>query len=647
MRLTASLLLLVLTANPSLGQGQDPKRDFTTALGSVTDALEGRFGDDPSRVTAGLSALEKALVAWDNTIRRYEASVADERAKSSSQNATRLHVGMALTLAERGRTDDALKQLDAAISLSPRDVDAHTLLGLVYSQLTSNDAAATNAFRAAVAADPTAPLQRYLLAKQLADQGSLEEAATVGLQLRTDTRSPDAPDRSPFLRLSLIPEVPSIEPYFPHGRYAAAFGLLARGQYEAAVTALKAAAVADPLVSPPEASGPDLTQAGAALRDGDTATALAALDRVRETAPTWSEVHRLRGIVLVADERVADGVTAFQEALRLTPMNERAHLALADAFVQEERYDEADAALRTAIAEVPQSPRLHHARARVLQRKGLYPEALTELDRALSLQPSLPLLGMNSVYDTIATLRRARQEYAEATTAFSRRVNLVPNDAAAHRDLGDIFFRQGLDELAWTEFAIAEAMAPRDVATQAALAQLHLRAGRNAEAIAAARRMIQLDPTHAQAHFVLGTALMRMDQTDEGTRELDTFARLQASEADARKLQLELAGLRREAEVSTREGDHAKAVAFLRQAVEKDPKSAGAHVALGAALLRAGLAAEAVERLQTAAGLGAYGEVYRHLADAYAALGQTEQSARARDVYARIRRENLRQAGRQ
>ena len=647
MRLTATLLFLVVTTSPSLGQGQDPKREFTTAVGSVTAALEGRFGDDPPRVTDGLAALDRALAGWDENVRRLEASIAGELAKSSSASATRLHVAMALTLAERGRVDDALKQLTAAISLSPRDVDAHTVLGLVHSQLTSNAAAATSAFREALAADPAAPLQRYLLAKQLADEGALVEAAAVGARLRTDTRSPDAPDRAPFLRINLIPEVPSIEPYFPHGRYAAAFALLAQGQYEAAVKSLKAATAADPLLSPPEAVGSDLTQAGTALRDGDIATALAALDRVRQAAPTWSEAHRLRGIVLVADDRVADGVAAFQQALRLAPGNERAHLALADAFMQEERYDEADAALRAAIAEVPGSPRLHHERARVLQRQGLYPEALTEIGRALSLQPSLPLLGMNSVYDTIAKLWRSQQAFDEATVAFSRRVNLVPNDAAAHRDLGDLFFRQGLDELAWTEFAIAEALAPRDVATQAALAQLHLRAGRNAEAIAAARRMIQLDPTHAQAHFVLGTALMRMDQTDEGTRELDTFARLQASEAEEQKQLLELAGFRREAEISAREGDHAKAVVFLSRIVERDPKSAGAHVALGVALLRAGRAAEAVERLQTAAGLGAYGEVYRHLADAYAALGQADQSARARDVYTRIRRERLRQAGRQ
>lgn len=646
-RLIASVLLLVtLVERPASAQDQNPRRRFTEALGSVTAALEGRFGDDAARVSAGLTALESALSDWDDTIARNQASLVAELAKSSPPTRVRLHVGMALTLAERGRVDDALKELDAAIALAPRDVDAHTVLGLVHSQLTSNGQAALSALRMAVAADPSAPLQRYLLVKRLADQGALEEAGTIGLPLRTDTRSSEAPDRTPFLRIPLIPEVPGIEPYFPLGRYTEAFVLLARGRYEAGVASLQSAAATDPLLAPPAGVAVDLALAGAALRDGGTTATLAALDRVRQAAPAWSEGHRLRGLALVADERDAEGIAEFQEALRLAPGDERSHLALADALMARQRHDDADAALRTAIATVGLSPRLHYALGRVLQRQGRYPEALDAFRRSLSVQPPLPLLGMNSVYDTVATLHRARQEFAEATRAFAVRASLVPNDVSAHRDLGDIYFRQGLDDVAWNELALAEALAPRDVATQAALAQLHVRAGRNAEAVAAARRILRLEPAHAQAHFVLGTALMRMDQTEAGTRELDAFARLQAAEADERALQLELSGFRREAEVSAGLGDHATAVDFLGRIVGKTPKSASAHEALGVALLRAGRPDAAVDALQAAIGLGAYGDVYRHLADAYAALGQTDQSSRAREVYLRIRRDRLREAAR-
>ena len=643
MRRTGLVLLVLVAARPSLAQTQNPKQLFAAALGGVTAALEGRFGDDANRVQQSLASLEASLSSWDQAIRSLEASIAGELANATPQAATRLHLALALALAERGRIDEALAQLGKAIDRAPRDVDANTVLGLVHSQLTSNAAAAVSAFRNAVAGDPNAPLQRYLLVKQLADQGAIEEAAAVGQPLRADTRNPDAPDRSPFLRIHLIPERSGVEPYFPPVRYVEALALMSRSRYDAGLAALRLAAATDPLLSAPDAARADLQHAGVALRNGDTAAALTALDRARPVAPTWGEWHRLRAVALVADERMDEAIAAFKEALRLAPLDERAHLALADSYSQQQRYDEADAALQSAIAALPTSPKLHHARALVLQRQGLYPEALAEFDKALSLEPSLPLLGKNSVYETVATLRRARQEFTAAAVAFARRVDLVPNDVKAHRDLGDIYFRQGLDDLAWTEFAIAEALAPRDVATQAALAQLHLRAGRNLEAVTTARRIIQLSPTDVQAHFVLGTALIRLDQTDEGTRALDTFARLEAADAEARSRQLALAALRREAEVAAGEGNHARAVTLLEQIVEQEPTSAGAHLALGVALIKAGRAAEAVDRLQAAAGLGADGDVYRHLADAYAQIGAADQSARAREVYARIRRERLRE----
>lgn len=647
MGIAVAVLLILLRAGPAGGQTTDPKRDFTTALGRVTSTLEGRFGDDSVRLAGALDALERALAGWDQAIARTAATIASQLPSAAPANAVRMRIALSLALAERGQVDAAVQQLGLAVAGAPRDVDAHTVLGLVHAQLTGNAAAATGAFRTAMAGDPAAPLQRYLLAKQLADQGALDEAAAVAEAVRVDVRSGDAPDRAPFLRLHLIPEVPGLEPYFPAAHYLPSFVMLAQGKYSEAVSALRTAVESDPAAAPPPVIGPALAEAGTALRDGDTAAALAALDRASQAAPIFGDVHRLRGIVLAADERYDDAEQAFAQALRGWPAHERAHLALADVLVEQAKYDQAAATLGRAIAAVPASARLHHALGRVLQRQGAYPEAIQELERALALAPPLPLLGLNSVYGTIATLRRARQELPEATAAFARRVDLVPNSVEAHRDLGDIYFRQGLDDLAWTELAIAEALAPRDVATQAALAQLHLRAGRYADAAASARRVIGLDATHAQAHYVLGTALVRSDQPEEGARALETFRRLDAAETAIRLTQLELNAWQREAVVSAARGDQAGAVALLGQVVARDPTSPDARVALGVALIKAGRAADAVEELQTAAGLGAASVVYRHLADAYEALGDTAQSQRARAVYANVRRERLRQAGRQ
>ncbi len=647
MRALIAIVLACLATLPALAQPGDPKRAFTEALGRFSVALAGRFADDGARITSSLAAMDEALARWDDAVRRSRTSAAALIEKSPGAAAARARVATAILLAERGLTSEAIGLLNEAITQSPRDVDAHTVLGLIHTQLVPNAAAAGNAFRQAVAGDPAAPLQRYLLAKYLADQGATDEAAAVGLALRTDTRPADAPDRAPFVRIHLIPEVPGIEPFFPPELYAQAFVMLAQADYQTALAMLHAAAKADRLTAAPAAAAPGLTQAGAALRNGDVASAVAALDGVRQAAPPWTEALRLKAVALVAGGQIAEGIAAFREAIRLTPKEERAYVDLAETLIQEARYQEADEVLSEGVAAVPSSSRLRYLRGQARQRAGRLPEALADYEFALGLHPFLPLLGMNSLHDSIATLYRQQQAFPEATKAFARRVDLVPNRPEAHRDLADLYSRQGLEDLAWTELAMAEALAPRDVATQAALAQLHLRGARHTDAAAAARRAIQIDPSHVQAHYVLGTALVRSGQEDQGLRELETFQRLETQAAQARQLEFELGGLRREAMVRSGEGDHARAVALLTQALEKDAKSAAAHLELGVALLKAGRYQDAVDRLQAAAGMGASGEVYRHLADAYDGLGQTEQSLRARGVYAGILRDRLRRAGSQ
>src|SRR5688500_3323532 len=242
MRNLIAIALAGLATFSTFAQPTDPKRAFTEALGRFSVALSGRFADDGSRITSSLVAMDEALARWDDAMRRSRAAADALIEKSSGAAAARVRVATALTLAERGLTSEAIGLLNEAITQSPRDVDALTVLGLIHTQLAPNATAAGSAFRQAVAGDPGAPLQRYLLAKYLADQGATDDAAAVGLALRTDTRPADGPDRAPFVRIHLIPELPGIEPFFPPDLYAQAFVMLAQADYQTALGMLHAAA---------------------------------------------------------------------------------------------------------------------------------------------------------------------------------------------------------------------------------------------------------------------------------------------------------------------------------------------------------------------------------------------------------------------
>jgi predicted Zn-dependent protease len=102
--------------------------------------------------------------------------------------------------------------------------------------------------------------------------------------------------------------------------------------------------------------------------------------------------------------------------------------------------------------------------------------------------------------------------------------------------------------------------------------------------------------------------------------------------------------MRREAAVSAAAGDHEKAIALLRKVVDADPAIAGSLLDLGFALIDGSRHGEAVPYLLKAVELGAHFEVHRHLAAAYAVLGQTAESRQQRALYEQLKRDDLRHA---
>jgi predicted Zn-dependent protease len=136
-----------------------------------------------------------------------------------------------------------------------------------------------------------------------------------------------------------------------------------------------------------------------------------------------------------------------------------------------------------------------------------------------------------------------------------------------------------------------------------------------------------------------------MGNADEGKRELDVYQRLQADATAARSRQLEIDGFRRDASLSIVNGEFGKAIALLRQALERDPQAAQSQLDLGLALLKAGQPAEAVEHLTAAVSRQNSDDAHEYLSEAYSALGRREDAERERAIAVRMRQDALRRAG--
>lgn len=645
-RTASTLLTLVVGAATLTGQSPEPKAAFLQAVGQFSLALDAWYGDEGVRVRSSLDAMSRALGEWDAVLRKYEAAMAADLPTADRALALKMHLAIGGLYLDRVRTADGLRELTAARQLDRSRADVPLFEALAHSQLQGDDPAATASLRQASTLNPNDAITAYVLARHLSRSGAAEDAG------RTYDRfvAAEAPrlagnqqQRSaPFIDLRLIHEVPGVEPFFPPAQYVDGFAELQRGNLPRAVELFRQSAAQDPLVSGSGVESGALGQAAGALRDGSLEHAAEHIAVAIELAPERAEPHRIQGLIYLANRQPDAAAKALRTAITLNPRDERSRLTLADALIVAGDLPAARSALQDLLAMLPSSGRARYKLGLVYQRQGLYADAIRELTTAAG---SKPLLGLNSVYQTIGALARSQQQYDAAIAAFSQRIDLIPNDAAAHHELGEMYFRQSRHSEALAEFTAAVMLNPTRADSHAAMGQVHLRAGSYAEAVAAARRAVALDSSHKEARYVLATSLVRMGNVDEGKRELEVYQGLQTEETAARSRQLEIEGLRRDASVSILKGESAKAVALLRQALERDPQSAQLRLDLGLALLKAGQPADAIEPLTGAAAKENSEDAHAYLAEAYAALGRIADAERERAIAARLRQESLRRAG--
>jgi len=637
------LVALAPSSRPA-AQASDPRGDFLNALGQFSLALDGTYGDEGQRLARALDAMAAALSQWDASIQSREHAMVADIAGADPNLAARMHLALGGLYLERLRVNDAIKELAAARAADPARPEVPLLQGLLHAQITGDRSATTEALKAAHALNPNDPTRTYLLARHLIEIDQREPGVEL---LRQVQRSADqiasGGPTAPFIRLDLVREIPGIDPFFPPTAYAAGFASLLKGDLMQAVAQLRESLRRDPLMTLTPPDGDPIARAAAAFRSGLVDEARKQLNAALAQSADRAEAHRILGMVDLADGETTRGITELRTAVRLNPDDERTRIALANALVDNEQLDEAEQALNDTLRALPSSGRAHYLLGLTYRRQGKRPDAMRELQAALAQKP---LLGANTIHQMIGTLQQDEQDLEAAAMSFLARVDLVPNGHDAHRDLGRAYYLQGDDEQARTEFEIALLVDPRDADALTALGQLHLREGRPMDAVDASRRALEIDPGHREARYVHATSLIRMGNANEGSAEMQVFQRLQAEDGEARARTFELGRLRREASVSRAAGDYGNAVVLLRRALVLEPRAPASHLDLGVALLEGGQAAEAIERLNTAAALNAPLDVHRQLAKAYAALGRTDESAKEQATYERLRRESISKTGR-
>jgi tetratricopeptide (TPR) repeat protein len=637
-RLVSSLLLAVLVV-PSTATAQRDK--FLAAFVQFHQNLRGAYGDEGAHLTAQLDAMAAALSAWDAEIRDAEAQLLPRLKGADTATALQVHTVLASLYLERSRFEDARREFEADVRIDPARAAFHRYIALIDQTLgRPTDAAA--AYRTAWLRDPADPQNAYRLIVQRSAETTEQEIEQARAMLeRVEgelVRRQRAPAGSPFRTAQAIDDDAGGTIAFVPPGYAGGFSLLQKGQYQEGLAALRASLAADPLVADPGLRLEAAVQGIAALRQGALDTAIERLEAAASRAPESSEVHRILGTAYGIGGDIAKSVLHFRDAVRLNPRDERAWNALARTLEETGELAQAVDALRMGIAALPDSGTLRWRLSLTSARRQRTDES--DLDLLTVASRLVLFAGKGELYGQLARLAQTHLDYERGVELLEQRVTLTPNNAAAHRALGQAYVDQGREDVGYAELVAALLLDPLDAETLTLLGRLHLGADRTAQAMAALERALALDASRSQALHALGEALIRAGRTAEGEQRLEESARRQAQDLEDHRNQRTTALLTTQAEMHMAKGEYDAAIDVLSQAIAMRRDSVS-HIRLADALSKAGRLEEAAAVLQSAIPQNARPETYRRLAEVYLALGRTEESARTRRTYVEKRLQEL------
>ena len=633
------LLLVAALAVPSPAAAQRDR--FLKAFVQFNLTLRGAYGDEGPQLTMHLDEMTAALTGWDSEIREAENQLRPRLKAADPQTALQVHTILASLYLERGRFNDALREFDADILVDSTRAAFHRYKGVIY-QGTGRPAEAAAAYRTAWLRDPNDPQNAYRLIVSRAPATTAAQIAQAramlgrieGELIRRERSLAD----SPFRTLQAINDDAGGTIAFVFPAYARGFSLLQNGQYQEGLTALRAAVAADPLVTDAASRSGPMAQGIAALRQGMADVAIDRLEAAVTGAADSSEAHRILGVAYGITGNFTKAVQHLREAARLNPRDERSWIALARTLEDSGELQQSIDALQAGIAAIPDSGALHWRLSLTSARR----QQTDESDLALlTLADRLVLFaGKGELYGNLARFAQSHLDYDRGVAMLEKRVALTPNNAAAHKALGQAYVDQGREEPGYAELVMSLLLDPLDSETLTALGQVHLAAGRTAQAVAALERALTLDSGNHQALHALGEALIRAGRTADGQQRLEESVRRQAEAVEEQRSQRTVAMLTVQAELHMTKGEYEAAIDTFKQAiaVRRDRVS---PLRLSDALIKAGRLEDAAALLQNATAINATAERYRRLADVYAALGRTEESAAARRTYVEKRLQEL------
>jgi Flp pilus assembly protein TadD len=209
-----------------------------------------------------------------------------------------------------------------------------------------------------------------------------------------------------------------------------------------------------------------------------------------------AKAHNNLGVALAVRGRLKEAEGHYRKALLVTPEFVDAHNNLGNALSEQGRHEEAMVEFQAALALNPRYAKAHNNLGLSLARQGRVGEAMGHFEKALRLDP-MAVDAMNNlgrVFQGLGDPDRAIEQYRKALA-------LSPKHPTVWTNLGTCLFQKGSLPEAEETFRHAIRLDPRLASAYNALATLYTMSGRFEEAVKTRRQALTIEPDNGAAHY--------------------------------------------------------------------------------------------------------------------------------------------------
>ena len=302
---------------------------------------------------------------------------------------------------------------------------------------------------------------------------------------------------------------------------------VSEGKYADAVRLLRDAAAANPASN-------DIAEdlAVANLYAGEIDNAQTALEPVLKRDPEEFRALNLMGRVYFLQGKYELAAGELHEAFTINA-NADVLYTMALAHLEAGKLANATVLFDDLRSTVPDTPELHMLLGRAYQATGHLDQADNEFKKTQALNPKAShsnfLLGIDDL------LRATPENYTVARKHFAAETAISPKDYSSRYLLGAVEFGQNLLTEAETSLHNASTLDPTNPDPWFFLARIYTEQGQSDKAVAALKKTIALtsDPSRndgqlARAHYMLGQALLKSGEHEQGTAEIAQSQQLQS-----------------------------------------------------------------------------------------------------------------------